>query len=51
MAINCKIDYINNGSRWIMYNEEPACEKIKQHRWVVLLGGFLLSLMGDMSYA
>lgn len=26
-------------------------EELKQKRWVVLLGGFLLSLMGGMSYA
>lgn len=34
-----------------MYNEEPAYKKIRQHRWIILLGGFLLSLMGGMSYA
>lgn len=32
-------------------NEEKINEEFKRERWVVLFGGFLLSLMGGMSYA
>ncbi len=32
-------------------NEEKANEEFRRERWVVLFGGFLLSLMGGMSYA
>ncbi len=32
-------------------NEEEINKKFKRERWVVLFGGFLLSLMGGMSYA
>ncbi|MFW6256728.1 MAG: OFA family MFS transporter [Bacillota bacterium] len=31
--------------------EEAASQKFGRQRWIVLLGGFLLSLMGGMSYA
>lgn len=30
---------------------ETVCKKVSGERWIVLLGGFLLSLMGGMSYA
>jgi OFA family oxalate/formate antiporter-like MFS transporter len=32
-------------------NEEEINQKFKRERWVVLFGGFLLSLVGGMSYA
>ena len=32
-------------------NEEKVNEEFRRERWVVLFGGFLLSLMGGMSYA
>ena len=32
-------------------NNREVTEKLKRKRWIVLLGGFLLSLMGGMSYA
>ncbi|MDD4096418.1 MAG: hypothetical protein PHP22_09285 [Oscillospiraceae bacterium] len=35
---------INNG-------EELLTQPVLNNRWIILLGGFLLSLMGGMSYA
>ncbi len=32
-------------------NNQEVTDKLKRKRWIVLLGGFLLSLMGGMSYA
>ncbi|MGM0419573.1 MAG: L-lactate MFS transporter [Bacillota bacterium] len=34
-----------------MKNNEKVNEELLRKRWIVLLGGFLLSLMGGMSYA
>ena len=38
----------NNG---VELNKTEVCEQVEQNRWTVLLGGFLLSLTGGMSYA